>query len=209
MPNEIQKLKEQLKTKEKEIIELKELLAEAEQEIKELNNFHGLKRPKPGILESASLNKFIKRTAFFLFCAVIILIGLYPWLFKNEVLNGNKETGNVAVEENNSANSEPQGEAKDTQGSAPENQTAPPAAEESAEPAKDIFKPQNMLVVASDLGWLNVRTEPNVENGQIIKKINSGEEYEWLEKTENNWYKIKIDKEGHTGYVSEEYVETK
>jgi len=48
-----------------------------------------------------------------------------------------------------------------------------------------------------------------VETGKIIKKINSDEEVEWLEKTDNNWYKVKLDQQGHTGYVSGEYVEVK
>src|SRR3989338_10815706 len=106
MQNETQKLKEQLKSKEKEVIELKNLLAEAEQEIKELNNFHGLKRPKPGVLESAFLNKLIKRAAFLLLCAVIVLIGIYPWLFKNKILNEAEE--DKAAKEDSEANFAPE-----------------------------------------------------------------------------------------------------
>lgn len=207
--NNERKTKEQLRDKDREIAELKELLAESESEIRELNDFQGFKKPKPGILESTWLNKLIKRTAFLLICAVIVLIGLYPWLFKDRILE-NGELDRVAVEEGD-LDGEELGEAEGTKEDVGgEVQTPsegePEETDDSAEVEQDIFKSQQILIVESDLGWLNVRTEPNVETGKIITKINSGEEYKWLEETENNWYKVKIDDEGNTGYVSGEYV---
>src|SRR3989344_6749109 len=86
MPLDEKKLLQKLKDKDREINELKQLLAEAEHEIKELNDFHGFQRPRPSILESAWLNKLIKRTAFLLMVAVIIFIGIYPWLFKDKII---------------------------------------------------------------------------------------------------------------------------
>ena len=83
--------KDQLKAKDREIQDLKELLAEAESEIKELNDFHGFGKPRAGILESEFLNKLIKRTAFALVCILIILAGLYPWLFKNTFFTDDKK----------------------------------------------------------------------------------------------------------------------
>ena len=87
--------------------------------------------------------------------------------------------------------------------------TEPEPKKEEPKVEKDIFEPTNMLIIDSDLGWLNVRTEPDIKTGDIIKKINSNDEYEWLEKTDNNWYKIKIDSKGNTGYISGEYAELK
>ncbi|MFA5318278.1 MAG: SH3 domain-containing protein [Patescibacteria group bacterium] len=200
MLSDIQKLREQLKKKDREITELKELLAEAEQEIKELNDFHGFQKPKPSVFESQFLNKLIKSAAFILVCALIIIVGIYPWVFKDGTTEDKKV--DVAIEDNSNET----GDATETgieQSSQEENKdntTSP----ETAKPA-----PKQMLIVKSDLGWLNVRTEPSIETGDIIKKINSEDEYEWIEKTDNNWYKIKIDGEGHTGYVSGEYVELK
>ncbi|PIT94204.1 hypothetical protein COU00_00240 [Candidatus Falkowbacteria bacterium CG10_big_fil_rev_8_21_14_0_10_43_11] len=211
MPIDEKKLLQKIKEKDKEIAELKQLLAEAESEIKELNDFHGFQKPRPGILESKFLNKLIKRAVFLLIMAAIIFIGVYPWLFKDKILSNNSN--------NQESSAESAGDVKDAPLAAedsadnPENNgqtaTSTLAAAETTSATKDIFKPQNLLIVKSDLGWLNVRTEPNAENSKIIKKINSNEEYEWLEKTDNNWYKIKLDKEGHTGYVSGEYVEIK
>src|SRR3989344_1546672 len=96
MPLDEKKLLQKLKDKDREINELKQLLAEAEHEIKELNDFRGFQRPRPSILESAWLNKLIKRTAFLLIIAVIIFIGVYPWLFKDKILGG-KATGQPAA----------------------------------------------------------------------------------------------------------------
>ncbi|MEK7067382.1 MAG: hypothetical protein AAB956_00085, partial [Patescibacteria group bacterium] len=87
MPLDEKKLLQKLKDKDREINELKQLLAEAEHEIKELNDFHGFQRPRPSIWESAFLNKLIKRAAFLLIIAVIIFIGVYPWLFKDKILD--------------------------------------------------------------------------------------------------------------------------
>jgi len=160
-------------------------------------------------LESQFLNKLIKRTAFFLICVVIVLIGLYPWFFKNTLLGDdasvaeNIPTDTAEVMETD-AMAEPTIDSEPVANSATDDiKTA-----ETSE-GKDIFSKQQVIEVVSDLGWLNVRTEPNVETGDVIKKINSGEEYEWVEKTEDNWYKLVIDDAGHTGYVSGEYVEEK
>ena len=206
MPIDEKKILQKLKEKDREIVELKQLLAEAEQEIKELNDFHGLQKPRPGILESQFLNKLIKRTAYLLIAAAIIFIGIAPWLFKDKLLTDNN--GDKATAEEQTANSPEQAATEENKtDNTGETATTTPTAE--TKPAEQpTGTPAKSLIVKSDLGWLNVRTEPN-QNGDIIKKINSGEEVEWLEKTDNNWYKIKIDSEGHTGYVSGEYVEVK
>lgn len=211
MPIDEKKLLQKLKDKDREINELKQLLAEAEHEIKELNDFHGFQKPRPSILESQFLNKLIKRAAFLLIIAVIIFIGVYPWLFKDKILDSQPATDqqfNLQSETKNivdsAATQQPKSTSQSTATTTPSSQDNKPVSggENGAEPSK-------LLIVKSDLGWLNVRTEPSVENGQIIKKINSEEEIEWLEKTDNNWYKIKLDAQGHTGYVSGEYVEIK
>jgi len=200
MLSDTQKLREQLKKKDKEITELKELLAEAEQEIKELNDFHGFQKPKPSVFESQFLNKLIKGSVFILVCALIIIVGIYPWIFKDGTTEDSK--GSVAVEDN--LNETGGTSDADSQELSQEENKENTAAQEAVKP-----EPKQMLIVKSDLGWLNVRTEPSVETGDIIKKINSEDEYEWLEKTDDNWYKIKIDSEGHTGFVSGEYIELK
>lgn len=211
MPIDEKKLLQKLKDKDREINELKQLLAEAEHEIKELNDFHGFQKPRPSILESQFLNKLIKRAAFLLIIAVIIFIGVYPWFFKDKILDSQPATDqqfNLQSETENivdsAATQQPKSTSQSTATTTPSSQDSKPVSggENGAEPSK-------LLIVKSDLGWLNVRTEPSVENGQIIKKINSEEEIEWLEKTDNNWYKIKLDAQGHTGYVSGEYVEIK
>jgi len=195
--SESQKLKDSLKKKDKEVRELKELLAEAEAEIKELNDFHGFQKPKASILESRFLNKLIKTSAFILVCALIVMAGIYPWVFKDDVIKDNSKDKVADVVED---------EIIETTETNPE---ASGLETNNNEEIKEDVKPANMLIVKSDLGWLNVRTEPNIENGKIIKKINSEEEYEWLEKTDDNWYKVKIDSKGNTGYVSGEYIELK
>lgn len=192
-------LGEQVKIKDKEIKELKELLADAEHEIKEVNDFHSLKSNKPGVSGGHFLSKLIKSLAFLIVCAIIIFIGLYPWFFKDKVIFGNKIEGE-------------QEEAVIVPTELPDTMTDTGTAEESnGELAEEdvIQPPKKMLIIKSDLGWLNVRTEPNVETGQVIKKINSEEEYEWLEMTDDSWYKIVLDEAGHTGYVSGDYVEEK
>jgi|GEM_PF-2883641 len=210
------KLLQKIKEKDKEIAELKQLLAEAEQEIKELNDFRGFQKPRPGILESQLLNKLIKRTALLLIAAAIIFLGVYPWVFKDKLFSSsqkqnqevvNQEQTNSASQDNNViADNNAQPAVATT---TVDSQSTPQVpASDSTAANRDIFKPAQTLVVKSDLGWLNVRTQPSQE-GDVIKKINSGENYEWLEKTDNNWYKIKLDDAGHTGYVSGEYVEIK
>jgi len=190
-------IKEELREKNKEINELKELLAEAETEIKEMNDFGGIQRPGRGILENKTLNKSIKVTAFVLACLILVLIGIYPWLSGSKLMD-KEMTGETEVGvENNSSEVVADEESKITG-----QETTSASAPKEEIPAA----PKKLFEVDSDLGWLNVRTEPSVETGLVIKKINSGEEYEWLEKTDNNWYKIVIDEVGHTGYVSGEYV---
>jgi TolA-binding protein len=211
MPIDEKKILQKLKEKDKEIIELKQLLAEAEQEIKELNDFHGLQKPRPGILESQGLNKFIKRTAYFLIAVAIIFIGVAPWLFKDKLLTGSNSGEQTAEERDTSLPEQTTGEESKADKANDTATTTAPAETKPAETpsaTRDIFQPGKSLIVKSDLGWLNVRTKPSQE-GDIIKKINSGEEVEWIEKTDNNWYRIKVDAEGHTGYVSGEYVEIK
>ena len=204
MPTDIQTLKNELKQKDREIKELKAMLAEAEAELREYSSSDNIVRPRASILESRTLNRAIKGTFYFLLCAIIVLAGLYPWLFKDKIFGTSQEsvaenTENVA-DETTTPSTEPAAPVADTGTAA----TTTPAAQESA---RDIFQPEKRMVdVASDLGWLNVRTNPSVENSDVIKKINSGESFEWLEKTDNNWYKIKLDAAGHTGYVSGEYV---
>ncbi len=199
-------VKDQLKAKDREIQGLKELLSEAESEIKELNDFHGFDKPRAGILESEFLNKLIKRTAFALICIVIILAGLYPWLFKDTFFTDDKKL--VLEEGTELEDTLAEDESADQIKEQPEEEkTVAEEVKEEVKPANEnIFSSGKVVEVDSDLGWLNVRTEPNVENGKIIKKINSGGEYEWLEKTENNWYKLVIDSKGNTGYVSGEYL---
>ncbi|MFH1326261.1 MAG: SH3 domain-containing protein [Candidatus Falkowbacteria bacterium] len=199
-------VKDQLKAKDREIQGLKELLSEAESEIKELNDFHGFNKPRAGILESEFLNKLIKRTAFALICIVIILAGLYPWLFKDTFFTDDEKL--VSEEGTELEDTLAEDESADQIKKQPEEEkTVAEEVKEEVKPANEnIFSSGKVVEVDSDLGWLNVRTEPNVENGKIIKKINSGDEYEWLEKTENNWYKLVIDSKGNTGYVSGEYL---
>ena len=210
MPIDEKKLFQKLKDKDREINELKQLLAEAEHEIKELNDFHGFQRPRPSILESAWLNKLIKRTAFLLMVAVIIFIGIYPWLFKDKILGGKDNGQPAAVDKTDSPSDSPAAVVDQPSANQPATTTpASPPESEQAAAGQNVSKPSQLLIVKSDLGWLNVRTEPSVETGKIIKKINSDEEVEWLEKTDNNWYKVKLDQQGHTGYVSGEYVEVK
>ncbi len=208
--SELQKLKDKLKKKDKEIAELKELLAEAETEIKELNDFHGFQKPRASILESRFLNKMIKTTAFVLVAALIVIVGIFPWIFSDDIIGDKKLPENKSAEISPDLN-------QDEESAMPneinnENQNNKDKEAERADTDnvnQQEQTPKQMLVVASDLGWLNVRTEPSVENGKIIKKIDSGAEYEWLEHTDNNWYKIVIDGEGHTGFVSGEYIELK
>ncbi|MDP3899996.1 MAG: SH3 domain-containing protein [bacterium] len=199
--------REMIKKKDQEIIELKELLAEAETEIKELNDFHGFSKPKGTILESQLLNKLIKRTAFLLICLVIVLIGLYPWFFKDTLLGDNDKTSDEQTSAEEVADDSTDMTNDQTDAVV---QNEPEVVDSENQPetseGRDIFSERKLVEVSSDLGWLNVRTEPDVETGDIIKKLNSGEEYEWLEKTDTNWYKLVIDDAGHTGYVSGEYV---
>jgi len=209
-----QKLKDALRKKDKEIKELKELLAETEAELKEYANADHMIRPRGSILESRFLNKIIKSTFFVLLCLVIIVIGLYPWFFKDKILGNVSDNNTEQVDSSQNTtineasnvtlpvlNTNEQNDSQIVPAQEPE-----PVAETTS---RDIFNPAQSIEVVSDLGWLNVRTSPDVENGQIIKKINSGEIYEWLEKTDNNWYKIVIDDQGHTGYVSGEYLSEK
>jgi hypothetical protein len=205
MPTDIQTLKNALKQKDHEIKELKQMLAEAEGELREYSSSDHMERPRASILESRGLNRVIKGTFYFLLCAIIIIAGLYPWFFKDKIFGTSQEP---VAENNDNVADEPV---------TPSAETATPSADTTTnatttppvtpEPARDIFQPEKKMVeVSSDLGWLNVRTNPGVENSDVIKKINSGESFEWMEKTDNNWYKIVIDDAGHTGYVSGEYV---
>ena len=200
MPNDTQKLKDSLRRKDREIKELKALLAESETELKEYSSADNMIRPRASILESKFLNKAIKLTFFILLCAVIVMGGLYPWLFKDKILGD--DASEVRNEE--SVVDEQKDDNKDVIEDKKEESKSEESTSENT--TKDIFKPTQLAEVASDLGWLNVRTEPNIENGKIIKKINSGEDFEWVEKTDDNWYKLVIDDEGHTGYVSGEYI---
>jgi len=202
MPSDTTRIKEQLKKKDREITELKELLAEAESEIKELNDFHGFRKPKPSILESQFLNKLIKTAAFLLVSALIVIVGIYPWIFKDDAVDDNETK--ISVQDEDSSDTSEDND-QDSDSAVDEEDTTDNTDSTKPTPAK----PKQMLIVKSDLGWLNVRTEPNVETGDIIKKISSEDEYEWIEKVSDNWYKIKIDSEGHTGFVSGEYIELK
>jgi len=206
MPADIQTLKNELKQKDREIKELKQMLAEAESELREYSSSDNLVRPRASILESRTLNRAIKGTFYFLLCAIIVLAGLYPWLFKDKIFGTqpepNAENSENVTDETTTPSAEPATSMVDAGTPA----TTTPTTQE---PARDIFQPEKKMVeVASDLGWLNVRTEPNVETGKIIKKLNSGEEYEWLEK-KDNWYKLIIDSEDHTGYAAGEYLTEK
>jgi len=204
MPSDSQQLKDALRKKDKEIKELKEFLAEAEAELKEYTNADHMIRPRASILESRFLNKMIKGTFFFLLCAIIIIAGVYPWLFKDRIFGNGADN----MDEIDKTAAEYQDEAMDNTKTEPTVEDAASDKQQADAEAetRDIFKPEQVIEVSSDLGWLNVRTEPNVETGDVIKKINSGEDYQWLEKTADNWYKIVIDAEGHTGFVSGEYV---
>ena len=98
MPTDIATLKNELKQKDREIKELKEMLAEAEAELKEHTSADNLIRPRASILESTFLNKAIKSTFFLLLCAIILVAGLYPWLFKDDILGGEPAEKNQADE---------------------------------------------------------------------------------------------------------------
>lgn len=201
MPLDEKKLRSELKSKDKEIAELKALLAAAETEIKELNDFSGFEKPKPGILESRALNAGIKAVLFLLLCAVIVGIGIYPWLNRNAFFSGaggeSLTAGETAA---NDTVEEPAAEPQPAETAA----TTTPDTAATGTPRRFRVK---RIEVVSDLGWLNVRNQPNVQDSEVIKQINSGERYEWTEKTDNNWYKIVLDESGATGYVSGEYVE--
>lgn len=54
------------------------------------------------------------------------------------------------------------------------------------------------------IGDVNVRTEPNSDNSQVIGTITEGETIEVI-KTEGNWYQIRF--EGQTAYVYKNYFE--
>ena len=108
MPIDESKLKNQAKSKDREIQELKELLAEAESEIKELNDFHGFQKPKSSILESAFLNKVIKYSFFAVLCVFIILVALYPWLNKDKFA-GDQPDEEITQEEDLTIDSETKG----------------------------------------------------------------------------------------------------
>lgn len=207
MPIDEQTLKRQLKAKDKEIAELKELLAAAEGEVKELNDFGGFEKPKKSILESRGLNTGIKVILFLALCALIIGIGVYPWLNQERFL-GSNDAEEASQEENIIDESAPVEPVTETgiEPALPETTADPAPAAVTEEPAAAAPKPEKMVEVVSDVGWLNVRNQPTVTESEIVKKINSGEQYEWMEKTDSNWYKIVLDEKGTTGYVSGEYV---
>lgn len=211
MSTEAQKLKRKLKDKDKEIAELKELLASAETEIKELNDFTGFEKPKKSVLESKMLNTGLKALLFLLVSAAIIGIGIYPWLNRDRFV-GNPETATPAADMpsgdsfSDGANEAQARAAAGTATTTDEGATPAPDAADAPDPTPDPPQPQKIIEVVSDLGWLNVRNQPSVQEGDIIEKINSGETYEWTEKTNENWYKI-ILKDGRIGYVSGEYVQ--
>ena len=156
----------------------------------------------------------IKVAAFLLLCLIIVFIGLYPWFLKDKFFSneGDRDTQieEMAQVEEENGSEEVGAEENLGEGEGIESGDQSSGTENTADEPRDIFQPvKKMLVIQSDLGWLNVRTEPNVETGDVIKKINSDEEYEWVEKTDDGWYKIVLDEEGHTGYVSGDYVEEK
>ena len=64
-----------------------------------------------------------------------------------------------------------------------------------------MVKAATMLEVTAET--LNIRKSPSTD-GNIIAMISEGVECELLEKTNEDWYKIKYEK--YTGYVSSEYV---
>ena len=64
-----------------------------------------------------------------------------------------------------------------------------------------MVKAATMLEVTAET--LNIRKSPSTD-GDIIAMISEGVECELLEKTNEDWYKIKYEK--YTGYVSSEYV---
>jgi uncharacterized protein YgiM (DUF1202 family) len=57
-------------------------------------------------------------------------------------------------------------------------------------------------------GWLNMRSEPSTAGGDetIIKKINPGDKYPFIEANEAGWYKIEYE-EGKEGWISGKYAE--
>ena len=131
----------------------------------------------------------------------IVLIGIYPWLSGNKVAKEGNDVDSSAFEEETNTSEEIESVAEVN--TLEEAEDVEPEVKEEVAPVPSGKK---MFEVDSDLGWPNVRTEPDAKIGLVIKKINSGELYEWLEKTDNNWYKIVLDEAGHTGYVSAEYV---
>ena len=64
-----------------------------------------------------------------------------------------------------------------------------------------IVKATTMLEITAET--LNIRKSPSAD-GDIIAMISEGVECELIEKTNEDWYKIKYEK--YTGYVSSEYV---
>lgn len=61
-----------------------------------------------------------------------------------------------------------------------------------------------LKISETGVGYLNVREEP-ATNSKIMERVNSGKEYEYINK-ENNWYEIVLG-EDRTGWVSGDYVE--
>lgn len=70
--------------------------------------------------------------------------------------------------------------------------------------AKSEITAKKIKILKTSTGWLNVRKEDALDS-EIIGKVNSGEEYEYI-KERNKWYQIML-KDNKKGWVNGVYVE--
>lgn len=101
------------------------------------------------------------------------------------------------------------GEKNDTKASpSPSPKTSPkPSPTPSSKPTAKVgagLKPPYVTILDTPTGWLNVRTSPSTSS-EVVKKVNPGDSFKFLEADDNGWEKIELD-DGETGWISSKYA---
>ncbi len=101
----------------------------------------------------------------------------------------------------------PSAEKKEEEEEAEEEETTPtPTTKAEATPTASVDKPY-VRIKETPTGWLRVREEPSTDDESTeLAKVNPGETYPYLGKTESGWHKIEYE-EGEEGWVSGVYSE--
>ncbi len=80
--------------------------------------------------------------------------------------------------------------------------------EEDAQVSDEDMERPYVEIKETSTGWLNLRSEPSTAEGDetVIKKIDPGDKYPFIEVNDTGWYKIEYE-EGKEGWISGKYAE--